>query len=78
MSEYYKHPMLLLQISVKKWTLLTIQNTLTIPPKFPTGHHNKCRLSKLVAINWFDCAVGWLTTTVTLDADADDWTGGAP
>jgi hypothetical protein len=34
--------------------------------------------SKLVAINWFDCAVGWLTTTVTLDADADDWTGGAP
>jgi hypothetical protein len=25
--------------------------------------------SKLVAINWFDCAVGWLTTTVTLDAD---------
>jgi hypothetical protein len=34
--------------------------------------------SKLVAINWFDCVVGWLTTTVTLDGDTDDWTGGAP
>jgi hypothetical protein len=73
--------MLLLQISVKKWSLLTIQNTLSIPPKFPTGHHSVVHVllpSKLVAINWFDCVVGWLTTTVTLDGDTGDWTGGAP